>query len=146
MQLGNDVVWERFHLRRAVLDGQAFDGLEFDLAALYLGLQDVFQHPHGLTGDERPDAIAAANADTDVGGGLVVEPVRFVLESLDSIELFLDQGANVVTGAVKGGLINHSSTSLSSCVSRLRWQRGCEPILLRPALKASRDGLTVTFA
>ena len=40
-------------------------------------------------------------------GFLVVEPVRCVLQALDAGELLLDQGADVVSGAVENRLVYH---------------------------------------
>ena len=97
----------------AVLDRQAFDGLELDLAALHLGREDVLEDAHGLAGDGRADAVTAADADADVGRRLVVEPVRLVLEPLDTRELLLDQSREMVSGAVEDGLVYHGVSSLS---------------------------------
>ncbi len=94
-KLFEDVVGNRFELGRAVLDGQAVDGLEDDLATLHLRLQKELQHPLGLLGDVGSNTVAAANADDERVEASVVDPFLVCLHPLDTLELLFEESGEV---------------------------------------------------
>ena len=80
--------------RKAVFDGQAVDGAQFQRAAGDLVREQDFQHARGLVYDDGADAVAANNADDRLWvrrlllrGG--------VFHALHTAELFFQKGAEV---------------------------------------------------
>ena len=64
-QLRENVVRNALADLYSVFKRQPFNVYEFDLAACFQVGKDIFKHPFRLCGDNRADAVAAANADFD---------------------------------------------------------------------------------
>ena len=75
LQLFHDVVRNSLHAGDAVLDRETVDDLELHLAGLHLIGEEVFEDVLRRLGDDRSDAIAAADADRDDRELIVVDDV-----------------------------------------------------------------------
>ena len=84
LQLFEHVVWNGFELRGPVLDRQAVDDAEDDVAPLGLRLEEELQHALRFPRDVGADAVAAADADDERLDGRVVDPAVVRLHVLDS--------------------------------------------------------------
>ena len=87
---------------RAVLDRQALDRPELDLAGRDLFLEEVPEDALGLLGDVGTDAVAAADADDDRRERRVVGPLLALLHRLDALQLFFEEAAEVLLGLLDG--------------------------------------------
>ncbi len=111
LDLGQDVVRDGLHVGDPVLDGQALDVPDLDLARLDLVLQHEFEDPLGFGGDERPDAVARQDADTDRLDLPVIDPVRHGFDLLHALHLDLEELAEVLLRPLDGDLV-HERASL----------------------------------
>ena len=102
LQLGEDIVGDGLVDLRTVLDGQAFDRAELDLAGSDLFLEEVPEDALGLLGDVGTDAVAAADADDDRRECRVVGPLLVLLHRLDALQLFFEEAAEVLLGLLDG--------------------------------------------
>ena len=83
--------------RKAVFDGQAVDGAQFQRAAGDLVREQDFQHARGLVYDDGADAVAANNADDRLWvRRLLLRGGAF--HALHAAELFFQEGAEVFHG------------------------------------------------
>ena len=75
LQLFHDVVRNSLHAGDTVLDRETVDDLELHLAGLHLIGEEVFEDVLRRLGDDRSDAVAAADADRDDRELIVVDDV-----------------------------------------------------------------------
>ena len=75
LELFEHVVGDSLVRLDAVFDGQSVDDLEFNLARLNFIVEQIFENSCGFLGDDRTDAVAAADADRDDRELIVVDDV-----------------------------------------------------------------------
>lgn len=97
LELLEHVVGDSLVRLDAVFDGQSVDDLEFNLACLYFIVEQIFENSCGFLGDDRTDAVAAADADDDLVERLEVDEIALSLYFVRTVALSADESLKFST-------------------------------------------------
>ncbi|MPN25085.1 hypothetical protein SDC9_172492 [bioreactor metagenome] len=87
-QLLKGVVRNGLHDLGAPLYGEAVYDAYLNLAGLYLICEQELHHPLGGCADVRAYAVSPADSDDHLVELGIIDPVPFLLQPLDSVQLF----------------------------------------------------------
>ena len=114
LDLRQNVVGDRLHMGRAVLDRQPFDVSEFDFVCGHFVGQQFFENLAANLSDRRSDAVTTDDADHHGTNRSVVHGCALVLYRVDPGDLLVDDCCKVVFGVVNCRLAYHSGSSMKS--------------------------------
>ena len=100
LELFEHVVGNSLVCLDAVFDGQSVDDLEFNLACLYFIVKQIFENSCGFLGDDRTDAVAAADADDDLVERLEVDEIALSLYFVRTVALSADESLKFFDGVL----------------------------------------------
>ncbi len=123
LQIFEHTIGDRLQLRCAVLDRQAVDDTEDDVALLRLRLQEELQDALRLPGYIGADAITAADADYQGLNGRILNPAVIGLHAVDAFQLLLNEGGEVLLSAFDCLLV-HVSLMFTNLLKGNRWRVG----------------------
>ena len=123
--IGHHIVGDRLHVFCSVLDGQPLYIAEDHLALVHRLPQQILQHPHGLGGYGRADAVPSQDAYPDGLNLAKVGPLLVLFEALHPVKLLLQNFGEVGRCPFNGlGVCQGSSSGTQGIRGHYRRGRG----------------------